>query len=66
MKLWIPMTILLLSIIALCTWDSLHTINVLNTLNDKSKYIYQSLQTTEITDENLQNKIIEKLKMEGE
>lgn len=57
MKLWIPMTILALSVLGLCLWDTIYTTKIFNTLESKSEYIYQTLQTTEITNENLANEI---------
>ena len=57
MKVWIPMIVLLLSIFALCFWDTYHTTSVLGYLKGKSNYIYETLQTTEITDANLQTQI---------
>ena len=58
MKLWIPMTILALSVLGLCLWDTIYTTKIFNTLESKSEYIYQTLQTTEITNENLANEIL--------
>lgn len=58
MKLWIPMTILALSVVGLCVWDSFHTSSVLNTMENRSAYIYETLQTTSITDENIEKEII--------
>jgi len=58
MKLWIAMLTLFLSVLGLCIWDTLHTKNVFNTLEEKSSYIFESLQTTEITNENLQTEIL--------
>lgn len=58
MKLWIPMTILTLAVFGLCVWDSIYTNQVFNHMEQKSNYIYTSLQTTEITDEELQKEII--------
>ena len=58
MKLWIPMTLLALSVLGLCTWDIIHTKKVFNTLEEKSKAIYQTLQTTEISNKDIQNDIL--------
>ena len=58
MKLWIPMTILALSVLGLCLWDSIHTTTIFNTLETKSNHIYAALQTTNITDENIANEIL--------
>ena len=59
MKLWISMLTLLLAVLSLCVWDTIHTNQVFNTLETKSNYIYESLQSTEITEENIQNEILE-------
>ncbi len=58
MKLWIPMTILTFLVLGLCLWDTIHTTKIFNTLESKSNYIYQTLQTTEITNENLATEIL--------
>ncbi len=58
MKLWIPMLILTLAVSALCIWDTFNTKTIFNTIENKSEYIYSSLQEKEITDENIQKEIL--------
>ena len=58
MKLWIPMLILTLMVSALCVWDTIHTTYVFNVMETKSEYIYNTLQTTDITDEKISKEII--------
>lgn len=58
MKLWIPMTILALAVIGLCTWDLVNTNKVFNTLEKKSDAIYSTLQNTDITNKNIQDDIL--------
>lgn len=59
MKLWIPMVILLISVLGLCVWDSVHTKHVFNNLEKQSSVIYKTLLTTDISDKNIQKKIYE-------
>lgn len=59
MKLWIPMSVLALGVLGLCIWDVVFTKNVFAVLEEKSDYIYTSLQTTPITNENLSKEILE-------
>ena len=59
MKLWIYMSILTLAVLGLCVWDTIHTNKVFNVLEQKSSYIYKTLQQTEISNENIQKEIIE-------
>ncbi len=58
MKIWIPMLLLLLSVVSLCVWDGIHTNKSFSHMEKESNEIYIALQTTSITDENLQEKII--------
>ncbi len=58
MKLGISMTILLLAVLGLCLWDTIHTTKIFATLEDKSNSIVEQLNSTDITNENLQNDII--------
>lgn len=57
MKLWIPMLVLTLLVSGLCVWDTIHTNKVFNTMQNKSNYIYSTLQTVEITDGAIQKEI---------
>lgn len=59
MKLWIPILTLFVAVVSLCVWDTIHTNQVFNTLEEKSTSIFNNLQTTEITDKNIQNEILE-------
>ena len=59
MKLWIPMLILFISVTSLCIWDTVHTNQVFSKLETKSDYIYNTLKTTEITDEDIQKNILD-------
>lgn len=59
MKLWIPILILFVSVLGLCLWDNIYTDKVFNKLQKESSEIYATLQSTEITDIDLQNKIWE-------
>ena len=59
MKLWIPILILLLAVASLCTWDTIHTNQIFTKLETKSDYIYKTLKTTDITNENIQNHILD-------
>lgn len=58
MKLWIYMSILTVAVLGLCVWDTIHTTKVFNTLEQKSSYIYETLQNIEISNENIQKEII--------
>ena len=58
MKLWIPMLVLFLGVLGLCLWDTIHTNQVFNTLIKKSNNINYVLQTSEITNPNIQKEIM--------
>ena len=58
MKLWIPMLTLLIAVSSLCMWDTIHTKHVFSVLEEKSESINATLQTTEITNPDLQNEIL--------
>ena len=57
MKQWIYMLILLLSVTALCVWDTIHTNNTFEYMETESKQIYQTVLNTDISDQDLQDKI---------
>ena len=57
MKIWIPMLTLALAVVGLCVWDTIHTSYVLNEMETQTTYIYSTLQTESITDENMKTKI---------
>ena len=58
MKLWIPMLILALAVSGLCVWDSVHTNKIFNTLEQKSDYIYSALNTSDISNKEIQTEIL--------
>ncbi len=58
-KLWIYMIVLLLAVTGLCVWDTIHTKQVFKTLESKSNFIYESVVSTEITDQTLKTEIEE-------
>lgn len=58
MKIWISMLLILISVFALCIWDGVHTQQVFDKLEHDSDEIYQTLLSTEISDKNLQEKIV--------
>ena len=58
MKLWIPMLILAFSVAGLCLWDTVFTKNVFNHLETHSNLIYNSLKSSTILNEEIQNEII--------
>ncbi len=57
MKTWIPILILLIAVVGLCVWDGVHTDRVFEKLENDSMEIYETVLTTDITDENLQEQI---------
>lgn len=57
MKQWIYMLILLLSVTALCVCDTIHTNNTFEYMETESKQIYQTVLNTDISDQDLQNRI---------
>ena len=57
MKQWIYMLILLLSVTALCVWDTIHTNITFEYMETESKQIYQTVLNTDISDQDLQNRI---------
>ncbi len=59
MKLWIPMLVLTFLVSGLCIWDTVHTNQVFNKLESSSKYIYETLQTENVTNKELQKEIWE-------
>ena len=57
MKIWIPMLILAIAVASLCVWDTINTRKVFSEMETKSTYIYNSLLSTDITDNNLEKEI---------
>ncbi len=59
MKIWIPILVIFLSVLALCIWDGHQTYEIFDKLETDTSYIYEKILTTNIEDENLKNNIIE-------
>ena len=59
MKLWIAMSILFISVFSLCIWDGFQTNSVFKEMENQTSKIYNTVLTTEITNENLQKDIFE-------
>ena len=57
MKLWIPMLVLFLAVTGVTIWDSLHTANVLNNMENKTNEIYRLLTTEELDNLNLSTEL---------
>lgn len=57
MKQWIYMFTLLALVTTLCVWDTVHTSKTFEYLESESKQIYQTVLNTDISDQNLQNRI---------
>ena len=57
MKQWIYMLVLLIGVTSLCVWDTVHTNQTFEYMEKESKSIYEAVLTTEITDQDLKNKI---------
>ena len=58
MKTFIPMFIIFLAVTGLCVWDLVFTNKIFNKMEKDCTEIYETLQTTEISNENLQQKIL--------
>ena len=58
MKLWIPMLVLTLLVSGLCVWDMVYTNQIFNTMESKSAYIYETLLSSDISNKEIQNEII--------
>jgi len=59
MKLWIAMSILFISVFSLCIWDGFQTNSVFKEMENQTSKIYNTVLTTEITNENLKKDIFE-------
>lgn len=59
MKVWIPILVLFLAVTGLCIWDGIYTQKVFNKLENDSQNIYETLLTTDITNPEIQNDILE-------
>ena len=59
MKVWIPILVLFLAVTGLCIWDGIFTQKVFNKLEHDSQNIYETLLTTNITNPEIKNDILE-------
>ncbi len=59
MKTFIPMFIIFAIVTSLCVWDGVYSKKVFNKMEADCNYVFESLQTREITDGELQEKILE-------
>ena len=59
MKLWIPMSILVIAVATLCIWDGFHTNSVFNEMESRTSNIYNTILVSEISDENLKEDIFD-------
>lgn len=57
MKQWIYMLTLLALVTTLCVWDTIHTNNTFEYMEKESKEIYNTVLTTDLTNQDLQDKI---------
>lgn len=57
MKIWLPILILLLSVTGLCLWDGIHTTKAFSLLRKEGTSIYETIIQTDISDENLKQRI---------
>lgn len=57
MKQWFYMLALLVLASALCVWDTVHTSQTFEYMEKESKEIYHTVLTTDITNQDLQDKI---------
>lgn len=57
MKQWFYMLTLLVLVTALCVWDTVHTSKTFEYMEKESKEIYHTVLTTELSNQDLQDKI---------
>ncbi|MBE7077010.1 MAG: DUF4363 family protein [Clostridiales bacterium] len=57
MKIWFVMLVLFLSVAGLCLFDGIYTTKVFNKLEKESEYIYKTLLTEDVGNENIKTKI---------
>lgn len=57
MKTWITMIFLFVAVAGLCIWDGIHTQKVFEKLSADSNEIYETLLTTDVTNQELTKKI---------
>lgn len=57
MKQWFYMLTLLVLVTALCVWDTVHTSKTFEYMEKESKEIYHTVLTTDLTNQDLQDKI---------
>lgn len=58
MKQWFYMLTLLTLVISLCVWDTIFTSNTFEYMEKETNSIYQTVLTTDIENQELQNKVI--------
>ena len=57
MKIWIPMVIILLAVVGLCVWDSIHTSRIFSHMESESLSIYKTLEKNDENEiDNLQTR----------
>ena len=57
MKQWFYLLTLLVLVTALCVWDTVHTSKTFEYMEKESKEIYHTVLTTDLTNQDLQDKI---------
>lgn len=57
MKIWVPMTVIFLSIVALCVWDGILTNSIFDTMEQESFKIYNSIVENDISNSEIKEKI---------
>ena len=57
MKIWIPMSIIFLSILSLCIWDGVWTSKIFNKLETKSSNIYSYILENDISNNDIKKEI---------
>ena len=59
MKIWIPISIIFLSVLALCVWDGHQTYKIFNKLEADTTHIYETILNTDISNESVKQDIID-------
>ena len=59
MKIWISISIILISVVSLCIWDTCQTNKIFNKLEQDASNIYSKVLSTDISDETLSTEIFE-------
>ena len=57
MKIWIPMSIIFISILSLCIWDGVQTYSVFNEMENRTSKIYDTILISDISNENLKDDV---------